>query len=132
MILRAALKPSLSPTGKNYIIPMVPSEDLEKFEFYLKAKFEFCDSLLFSNLVKKPAYTQIKELKNKLSKFEIERLYNHFHISAISKNIKKQREYATEIWKKWRSVFDQEMQDRNIVIEIHDLMNEIIIYVYEH
>ena len=107
------------------------SEDLEKYQFYLDAKFEFHESLLFSNLVKKPSLTDFIDIRSKLRKNEIERLYNHFHISAISENINKQREYVIEIWKKWRLFFEQEMQGKNIVIEIYDSENEVIIYVYE-
>lgn len=106
-------------------------EDREKYQFYLNAKFEFCESLLFSNLVRKPSTSELFKMKSKLNKNEIERLYNHFHISAISENINKQREYAIEIWKIWRLFFIKEMRDKNIVIEIHDSGNEIIIYVYE-
>lgn len=106
-------------------------EDLEKYQFYLNAKFEFYDSLLFSNLVKKPSSSELVKIKSKLKKNEIERLYNHFHMSAVSANINKQREYAIEIWKKWRLFFVKEMLDKNVIIEIYDSGYEIIIYAYE-
>jgi hypothetical protein len=106
-------------------------EDLEKYCFYLNAKFDFFENLLFSNLVQKPSSAELYKIKSKLKKQEIERLYNHFHISAISENINKQREYVVELWKNWRSFFDTKMQDKTIIIEIYDSGNEVIVYIYE-
>lgn len=45
-------------------------EDIEKYQFYLEAKFEFWESLLFSNLVKKPSSTELIKLKSKLKKMK--------------------------------------------------------------
>src|ERR1700689_2614220 len=83
------------------------NDDLEKLEFYLGAKFQFHDSILFSNLVKKQSGKELITLINALGKYEVERLYNHFHISAITENADRQREYSIELWKKWRSLFSK-------------------------
>ncbi len=108
------------------------TEDLEKLEFYINAKFEFCESLLFSNLVRKPSSSELAKIKSMATKNEIERLYNHFHLASISDNIAKQRKCAAEIWKAWRSFFIKEMKDKNIAIEIYDSNEEVIIYVHEN
>ena len=55
-------------------------DDLEKLKFYLEGKFEFQDSVLFSNLVKKPTKQELSNLMNKIGKHEVERLYNHFQL----------------------------------------------------
>ena len=107
------------------------SEDLDKLNFYLKIKFEFYETLLLSNGVKKPQAPEIKKMLNSIGKHEIECLYNHFHMSAISDSILIQKEYAIKIWNKWRSNFNQQMPDKKIAIEIRDYINEIILYVYE-
>ncbi len=57
-------------------------DDIEKFNFYLQAKFEFYEDILFSNLVRKPLIAEINKLKNEMKKYEMEKFYNHFHLAA--------------------------------------------------
>jgi hypothetical protein len=106
-------------------------DDIEKLNFYLNAEFFFIDDLLFSNLVYTPNLNKIKSLKTKYSKIEIEQLYNHFHLEALSDNIETQRKFSIELWQKWRAFFNDHMKTKSIAIEIHDAVNEIIIYLYE-
>ena len=110
---------------------MNQEDDLEKLSFYLAAKFELHESVFLPSLVINPSYKEIKDLFLKLKKNEIERLYNHFHMSAISENLIMQKEYALVLWSKWRMFFDREMPERNIIIEISDQKCEIIIYIYD-
>jgi hypothetical protein len=107
-------------------------DDLEKFKFYLGAKFEFCHGILFSNVVRKPSFEELAGITQKMRKNEIERLYNHFHMSSITDNITRQNHYCIEIWKQWRFFFNQNMPKKQIIIEIIDQISEIIIYVYEN
>src|SRR5262245_46222496 len=106
-------------------------DDLEKLKVYLGAKFEFFNHILFSNVVRKPALPQLLEISQKMNKNEIERLYNHFHMSSITDNIIRQKQYCIEIWSQWRSFFNKHMPEKQIIIEIVDQTSEIIMYVYE-
>ena len=110
---------------------MNQEEDLEKLNFYLCAKFEFYESILTSNVIRIPSHQELNNLLFSLKKREIEYLYNHFHMSAITENTNKQREYAILIWKNWRLFFSKNMPEKNIMIEINDCNFEVIIYVYE-
>ena len=110
---------------------MDQEDDLEKLSFYLAAKFELHESILLSSLVKNPSDSERKDLMLRFKKNEIERLYNHFHMSAISENLIMQKEYALVLWSKWRMFFDMKMPEKNIIIEISDQKFEIIIYVYD-
>jgi len=108
------------------------SDDLEKFEFYLDGEFEFIEELLFSNLVKRPQKEDLSALIVKLKKHEIEKLYNHFHMSAITFDLKKQREYATKLWEKWRADFDASIDKNHLVIEVFDDGSETTVYVFQN
>lgn len=107
-------------------------EDEDKFNFYLNAKFEIVHSLLFSNIIRKPSSKEITELKEKMSFLQIERLYNHIHLSALSAEKDTQVECAIKIWKKWRQFFNHNLKNCKIIIEISDHELETIIYVYQH
>ena len=106
-------------------------EEIEEFQFYLNAKFDFHKSILFSSAVKKPNDPHLDELKSECKKIEIEKLYNHFHMSFITHDLEKQRYYANELWKKWRDFFNKAFPEKAIVIEICDYGQETIITVYQ-
>jgi|LakMenE01Jun11ns_1017448.scaffolds.fasta_scaffold9605231_2 hypothetical protein len=105
--------------------------DKEKLEFYLDAEFYFQDGILFSNIVRKPSREELNSMKEKNSKQQIEKLYNHFHLQAISEDPKTQREVAVQIWNAWRHFFSIHYPEKEMVIEIHDFNIETIMYVYE-
>src|SRR5690349_22545750 len=106
-------------------------DDLEKFHFYLNAEFELSESILLSNIVHKPSMHEINNMISSIGKNKVERLYNHFHMSTITGNPSKQREYSIAIWKKWRFYFNEQMPKKKIVIEIYDYEIEVILCVYE-
>ena len=106
-------------------------DDLEKFNFYLNAEFELVESILFSNIVHKPSMHEINNMIDSIGKNKIERLYNHFHMSAITDDSYKQREYSIAIWQKWRLYFSKHMPKKKIAIEIYDYEVEVILCVYE-
>jgi hypothetical protein len=112
-------------------MPLQKNDDLEKFNFYLHARFELFSSILLSSLIMKPSEREINKTISKIGKFETERLYNHFHMSAITNDATRQREYAVRLWNQWRTFFFNEMPHKNIVIEIIDQGNETILYVYQ-
>jgi hypothetical protein len=97
----------------------------------MNGNFYFFENILFSNIVKKPPLEEIFELRKKFSKTQIERFYNHFHINAICENPKLQREIAGRIWESWRIKFLNNFPEKTIAIEINDLGEEVILYVYE-
>lgn len=107
------------------------TDDLEKFHFYLNAKFEFFESVLFSDIVHKPSMHEINKMISSIGKNKTERLYNHFHMSAITDSPNKQREYSAAIWREWRLYFNKHMPEKEIAIEIYDYKVEIILCVYE-
>ena len=47
---------------------MKQRDDLEKLDFYLNAKFEIYESILFSSIVRRPNDLYLKELMIKLKK----------------------------------------------------------------
>lgn len=107
------------------------NDDLEKLQFYMNASFEASEGVLFSNLVKKPSHTELKEMLVTIGKCELEQLYNHFHMNAISENFCRQREYAELLWKEWRSKLSSQFPNKKTVIEINDNGQEIILYIFE-
>ncbi len=105
--------------------------DQEKFQFYLQAKFYFSENLLFSTIVRQPDTKYIHELKQKMTKNQIEQLYNHFHLNSICNYSITQSEIAVKIWQAWRHFFNTYFPKKNITIEITDSIGEIILYVYD-
>lgn len=69
-------------------------DDLEKLEFYMNATFDFFDSILFSSIITIPSKAYLNDLKNDMDYYEIEKFYNHIHLTAITTDPKRQREYA--------------------------------------
>ena len=110
---------------------MNKDDDLEKLDFYLNAKFEFTESILVSNLVIIPERTEFIKMLNTLNKYEIEMLYNHFHMSSITEDINRQRKYVVLIWNRWRLFFEKNMSEKNIIIKINDSNFEVVIYACE-
>jgi hypothetical protein len=97
----------------------------------LNSGFCFFEAVLFSNSVRKPEICELNKMVSKFGKKEVEFFYNHFHMSAITNDLNRQRDYSVMLWNKWRSFFNQKMPINQIAIEICDLGNEIILYVYE-
>jgi len=106
-------------------------DDLECFDEYLNLKFYFFENILLSDVKNTPNKDEFLELKKKMSKFQIEQHYNHFHMSFISWDIQKQMDFSIQIWKKWRTFFSEKMPSKNIVIQIDDYGKEVILYVFE-
>ena len=104
--------------------------DDEKLKFYLGANFFIYEKYLFSNLVRKPSPADLQELNKSMSIEDIEKLYNHFHMSALTEDIEIQRKLAAEISTKWRLFIDKELPNEPVSIRIAEEEGEVVIYVF--
>ena len=105
--------------------------DQEKLQCYLNASFDFFQNLLFLNFIRRPNSQDLSELRLRYRKHELERLYNHVHLSAISENAMTQQKYAIEIWKAWRLFLSDHFPEKKFCVNIEDFGSEIVIYVYQ-
>ncbi len=105
-------------------------DDLEKLEFYKTATFSIYRNIIFSSIVLS-SEDEINELRTGRKKKEIETYLNHFHLSAISLNLDRQREYAFILSQTWRASLNKNFPDKNIAIETKEYPQEIIMFVFE-
>ena len=103
------------------------NEDQEYFNECMNAIFFFYkEKILLSDLTNLPTDEEMQNFPPD----QIEKKYNHFHLSFITPDLPRQREYAIEIWKNWRTNFDKLFPNKHIEIQITDDGSEVTLWVY--
>lgn len=104
-------------------------EDIEKLNFYKAAKFFIRDGYLFNTFSHLPSQVEFEELKKEYSKNELEKLYNHIHLSSITDNFYEQIDLGHVISKSWRRTLSMGIPEVDCIIELIDDGYEVVIYV---
>ena len=103
-------------------------DDFEKFEFYCNAKFYVKHGLIFNSIVVEPTFAELTCLLKTNSEHDIEKLYNHVDLSAITEDYSKQFDFCYKIFLNWRKAINRDLPDIKCRIVLIDNGNEIAIY----